>query len=126
MDDVLIFVWGGLIVCIFMMLQNSLKLLSDDQRERFLKERPFSTTYFWVLLAIFVGMSFVNDLTIAVTLAGLAIACAAYEHWKNSASMKRFSGPAEFKSRMVLMMWLADAVVVLAAADALLPYLRGT
>jgi hypothetical protein len=115
----------ALVVGLFLLFQNSLKLLSQEQRESFLRERPFSGTYIWIVFAIFVGMSFVDDFAITLTLAALAIACVAYEHRRNAISVKEMDAPAEFKGRMSLMAWLADAIVVILAAGAVLPYLSG-
>jgi hypothetical protein len=122
--DTLSVVWIALLVAVVVLFQSALKQLSPTQREGFLKERLFSGPYLWILLVLFAGMSFFEDFRIAVTLAGLAIACAAYEHWKNHTSLQRLDAPADFKSRISLIAWLVDAVVVVIALDLVLPYLH--
>src|SRR5687767_13861148 len=121
MIDALTLIWIALIIVAIALFQGALKLLSPTQRERFLQERLFSGPYIWILMVLFAGMSFIADVRIALTLAILAIACAAYEHWKNHTSVQRLDAPADFKSRISLIAWLVDAVVVVVALDLVLP-----
>jgi len=117
MIDALSVISIALIIGAFALFQNSLKLLSPTQLETFRREKLFSGWYLTILCVIFVGMVLVDDIRIALFLGIVAIVCAVYEHWKNYRSVERLDAPADFKRRMSVIAWLADAVVIVVTVD---------
>jgi hypothetical protein len=109
-----------LIVAAFAVFHSALKLLSAEELQSFRQERLFSWWYFAVLCAAYLGLLAIDDLGISLVLAAAAVACTVYEHWKSSAWLGRMHPRGEFRRRMLLTAWLADAVALAIVLDSLL------
>jgi surface polysaccharide O-acyltransferase-like enzyme len=109
-----------LIVAVFVVFHSALKHLSAEELQSFQQEKLFSWWYFAVLCGAYLGLLATDDLAISLVLAAVAVASTVYEHRKSSAWLSRTQTGAEFRRRMVLTAWLADAVAVAIVLDSLL------
>lgn len=114
----------ALIVAAFSAFASSLGLLSGEELRSFHREHLFSAWYFAALCGLCIGLLIVDDLALTVALATAALAFTAYEHIKQAAKIGRMQVSEQFKRRMTITAWLADAVVLAIIVDAVLSHLH--
>ena len=113
-----------LIVAAFTAFASSLRLLSGEELRRFHREHLFSAWYFAALCALCVGLLIVDDLALTAGLATAALAFTVYEHVKHAAKIGRMQVSEQFKRRIKVTAWLADAAVLAIIVDAVLSHLH--